>query len=64
MLFQSLPLFLLTNLALRSQAVVEALRTNEFLTDIKAEDFDPTEKKAWFKLVQDVSESAQDLACL
>ena len=39
----------------RRQAVVEALKTNQSLTDIKAEDFDPTAQKAWFKHVQTVS---------
>eukprot|EP00435_Cladocopium_sp_Y103_P070859 s202_g36.t1 len=36
--------------AFMGKAVLEALRTNQSLTDIKAEDFDPTAEKAWFKL--------------
>ena len=40
---------------LRSQAVVEALRTNRSITSITAEDifmFEPAEKEAWLKLLQ------------
>ena len=40
---------------MRRQAVVEALKTNQSLTDIKTEDFDRTTQKAWFKHVQTVS---------
>ena len=39
----------------RRQAVVEAFQTNQSLTDIKAEGFDPAARKAWFKHVQTVS---------
>jgi hypothetical protein len=36
----------------RSQAVVEALKKKQSLTNITAGDFDPATKKAWFKLLQ------------